>query len=290
MSKSWGQMQAERNAELASRTNLMIVDGTNLGFRFKKDVVKPIASNFLSTINSLAQSYSAKDVIVLGDKGKSIFRCEIYPEYKGNREEKYGQRTEEEVAADQLFFEYLDEAFDLVASTYPTFKIRGVEADDMAAFILQLIGGNYEHVWLISTDGDWDTLLSPTTSRFSFTTRKEYHERDMYDHHSCDTVEQFASLKALMGDMGDNIRGVEGLGPKRGYTLLREYGTALDILDAIPLPGKQKFIQNLNASAELIERNIMLVDLPTFCGEAIAAAGQDVYDKFKADILEIGNK
>ena len=290
MSKSWGQMKAEADEKLASRKNLMIVDGTNLGFRFKKDLVKPIASSFLNTINSLANSYDAKDTIILGDKGKSIFRTEIYPEYKGNRDERFSQRTEEEVAADKLFFEYLAEAFDLASSTYPTFKIRGVEADDMAAFIIQLIGGEYDHVWLISTDGDWDTLLSPTVSRFSFTTRREYHERDMYENHQCDTVEQFASLKALMGDMGDNIRGVEGLGPKRGYGLLREYGTALDILDALPLPGKQKFIQNLNASAELIERNLQLVDLPTFCGEAIAAAGQDVYNKFKEDILKVAHK
>lgn len=290
MSKSWGQMKAEADEKLASRKNLMIVDGTNLGFRFKKDLVKPIASSFLNTINSLANSYDAKDTIILGDKGKSIFRTEIYPEYKGNRDERFSQRTEEEVAADKLFFEYLEEAFDLASSTYPTFKIRGVEADDMAGFIIQLIGGEYDHVWLISTDGDWDTLLSPTVSRFSFTTRREYHERDMYENHQCDTVEQFASLKALMGDMGDNIRGVEGLGPKRGYGLLREYGTALDILDALPLPGKQKFIQNLNASAELIERNLQLVDLPTFCGEAIAAAGQDVYNKFKEDILKVAHK
>lgn len=290
MSKSWGQMKAEADEKLASRKNLMIVDGTNLGFRFKKDLVKPIASSFLNTINSLANSYDAKDTIILGDKGKSIFRTEIYPEYKGNRDERFSQRTEEEVAADKLFFEYLAEAFDLASSTYPTFKIRGVEADDMAGFIIQLIGGEYDHVWLISTDGDWDTLLSPTVSRFSFTTRREYHERDMYENHQCDTVEQFASLKALMGDMGDNIRGVEGLGPKRGYGLLREYGTALDILDALPLPGKQKFIQNLNASAELIERNLQLVDLPTFCGEAIAAAGQDVYNKFKEDILKVAHK
>lgn len=290
MSKTWGTMKQETDEKLARRKNLMIVDGTNLGFRFKKDIAKPITTSFVNTINSLANSYDAKHTIVLGDKGKSIFRTNIFPEYKGNRDAKYATRTEEEAEQDKLFFEYLNDAFELITSQHPTFKIRGVEADDMAAFILQLIGDHYDHVWLISTDGDWDTLLSPKVSRFSFTTRKEYHERDMYDHHQCDTVEQFASLKALMGDLGDNINGVQGLGPKRGYGLLREYGSALDILDALPLPGKQVFIQNLNKSAELIERNIQLVDLPTYCGEAVAAAGQDVYEQFVKDILEIPNK
>lgn len=290
MSKTWGQMKREKDEELAARRNLMIVDGTNLGFRFKKDMVKPIAASFTNTIQSLAQSYCAKDTIVLGDKGKSIFRTNIYPEYKGNRDEKYASRTEAEVAADQQFFEYLNDAFELISNSLPTFRIRGIEADDIAAFIIQLIGEHYDHIWLISTDGDWDTLLAPNVSRFSFTTRKEYHMRDMFDHHGVDTVDQFVSLKAIMGDLGDNIRGVEGVGAKRGYNIIREYGSVLDIIDLLPLPGTQKFIKNLNNSAELMERNLMLVDLPTFCGEAVAAAGQEVYDKLKADILNIVNK
>lgn len=287
MSKSWGTMKREADERLAARRNLMIVDGTNLGFRFKKDSGKPIAASFASTINSLANSYDAKHTIVLGDKGKSIYRNEIFPDYKGNRDAKYADRSEAEIEADRQFFEYLNEAFDLIATTLPTFRIRGVEADDMAAFIIQLIGEYYDHIWLISTDGDWDTLLSPKISRFSFTTRKEYHEKDMFENHNVDTVDQFISLKAIMGDMGDNIRGVEGIGAKRGYNIIREYGSVLDIIDMLPLPGKQKFIQALNSSAELMERNLQLVDLPSFCGEAVAAAGQEVYDKFVKDIKAI---
>ena len=33
------------------------------------------------------------------------------------------------------------------------------------------------------------------------------------------------------------------------------------------------FIKNLNESYDLIERNIKLVDLPSFCEEAVEAAG-----------------
>ena len=172
----------EEEAELASRRNLMIVDGTNLGFRFKhNNSKKPFASSYVSTIQSLAKSYSARTTIVLGDKGKSVFRLEHLPDYKGNRDEKYAQRTEEEKALDEQFFEYLCDAFELCETTFPTFTIRGVEADDMAAYIVKLIGHLYDHVWLISTDGDWDTLLTDRVSRFSFTTRREYHLRDMYE-------------------------------------------------------------------------------------------------------------
>lgn len=291
MSKSWGKFIEEEEAELASRRNLMIVDGTNLGFRFKhNNSKKPFASSYVSTIQSLAKSYSARTTIVLGDKGKSVFRLEHLPDYKGNRDEKYAQRTEEEKALDEQFFEYLRDAFELCETTFPTFTIRGVEADDMAAYIVKLIGHLYDHVWLISTDGDWDTLLTNRVSRFSFTTRREYHLRDMYEHHNVDDVDQFISLKAIMGDLGDNIRGVEGIGAKRGYNIIREFGNVLDIIDQLPLPGKQKYIQNLNASEELLFRNLILVDLPTYCVDAVAAVGQDVLDKFTKDILEIAGQ
>lgn len=282
-------MIEEEELEMASRRNLMIVDGTNLGFRFKHNNRKPFAANYVSTIQSLAKSYGARDVIVLADKGKSIFRLEHCPEYKGNREEKYATRSEEEKAADEQFFEWLKEALELSKSTFNTFMYRGVEADDMAAYAKKLLAPYYDHVWLISTDGDWDTLLDEKTSRFSFTTRREYHMHTMYDDHGCDTVEQFISLKAIMGDLGDNIRGVEGIGTKRGYNILREYGNIFDILDAMPLPGKQVYIKKLNEAEELLMRNMILVDLPSFCTDAIAAAGDDVLEDFTNRLLEMVN-
>ncbi|ATS94088.1 flap endonuclease [Pectobacterium phage DU_PP_V] len=266
-------MAQEAEAEIKSRRNLVIVDGTNLAFRFNGNKGESFSTSYIKTINSFGKSYNARHIIVLGDKGKSIFRTEIDPGYKANRDAKYENQTEAERAEAKAFFECVDEAFELCATTLPTLRIRGVEADDLAAYIKAQIGHLYDHIWLISTDGDWDILLDENTSRFSFQTRKEYRIENMFDYHGVDTVDQFVSLKAIMGDTGDNVIGVEGIGVKRGYNLIKEYGSALDIVDQLPLPGKQKFIQSLNASGDLITRNLMLVDLKSFCGEALAAAG-----------------
>ncbi len=54
-----------------------------------------------------------------------------------------------------------------------------------------------------------------------------------------------------MGDLEDNIRGVEGIG-KRDIILFVSLVTYW-ILHQLPLPGKQKYIQNPNASEELFE-------------------------------------
>jgi 5'-3' exonuclease len=77
-------------------------------------------------------------------------------------------------------------------------------------------------------------------------------------------------MKVLQGDSGDNIIGLEGVGAKRAYNLIREYGTALDIYSMIPLSGKQKFVERINASEDLILKNYELVDLLSYCEDAIA--------------------
>lgn len=287
MTKGWKASQTEYKEELESRNNLMIVDGLNLGFRFQGQVKKPFASNYLNTVQSFAKSYSARDTIILSDKGVSTFRKNIHEGYKGQRAERNKNKTEEEQEQTRMFFEYFEEAFELASTVFPSFRYRGVEADDMAGLIvaIALEFGNYDNIWLISTDGDWDTLLQPKVKRFSYKTRREYTVESMYEEHGVDSVEQFISLKAIMGDPGDSINGVDGIGAKRGYALLREYGTVMDIIDSMPIPGKQQFIKNLNNSADLLMRNIQLVDLPSFSAEAIQAAG--VYKEFYQQIKEI---
>lgn len=286
--KSWKKEQETYNNRAGRGNNLLVVDALNLAFRWKHNKRKPFASDFVRTIQSFASSYGARQVIVVGDKGKSIFRKEIFPEYKGNRDEKFANKTDEEKEDDKIFFEYFNDAIKLCEATFPTFIKQGVEADDLAGVIVQVMSPkeDYDTIWLISTDGDWDTLLQPNkVKRFSYKTGREYTTDNMYEEHGVDTVEQFIALKAIQGDLGDNIRGVDGIGPKRCYGILREYKTIIDVLDNIPLPGNQMFIKNLNNSYDIIERNIQLVDLPSFCGDALEAA--DYFDEFVQEINKL---
>ena len=64
--------------------------------------------------------------------------------------------------------------------------------------------------------------------------------------------EQYACFKCLTGDKGDNVPGYPGVGPKRAAILLKEYGSAYNIYDSIPIEGKYKYIQEINNNPELI--------------------------------------
>ena len=233
--------------------NLVLVDFLNLCFRFKHSGKKNFASEAVNTVQSLAKSYEARDVVICGDWG-SAWRKSIYPEYKANRLELRAKQTEQEANDFKEFLEEVTKAMDILSTMYIVFKIKGVEADDIAAYISTEYSNLYSHTWLVSTDKDWDLLIKPNVSRFSYITRKEitwdnwnkYYDYDPEDH---------ISIKVLHGDSGDNIKGIDGIGEKRAYQLVREYGTAFDIYNSLPIDSKYKYIQNLNSSGDLILLN-----------------------------------
>jgi DNA polymerase-1 len=226
---------------------------------------------------SLAKSYEAGTIIAAADWSGSSYRKEIFPEYKANRKELVEKQTEEEKEKARKFFDEYERVLEAL-DKHPRIKLfryKGVEADDIAAYIVsRLADYGYKQAWLISSDRDWDLLVGPNVSRFSYVTRKE-HTLDTWDYPV--TPEHYISYKVLVGDTGDNIPGVQGVGPKRAAALIEQYGSAMDIYDAIPLPGKQKFIQAVNESKDQIMINYELMDLVSFCQDALGHANvQDI--------------
>lgn len=245
----------------------MVVDFLNLCFRYKHANKKNFAAELIHTIQSLGQSYSAKDIIIAGDWGSS-WRKEIFPEYKANRLEMRKKQTQEESKSFEEFLEEANRAFNMLGNHYTTFKFKGVEADDIAAYLSINYKKNYEHTWLISSDKDWDLLIKNNVSRFSYVTRKEITWENWNSHYDY-APEEHISIKVLEGDSGDNVPGVKGVGPKRAITLIDEYGSAMDIYDQLPITSHYKYIQELNKFSDQLLLNYELMDLETYCEDAI---------------------
>ena len=94
-----------------------------------------------------------------------------------------------------------------------TMKYKGVEADDIAAVMCinrEELG--IEDIWLVSSDKDWDLLVNENISRFSTVTRKGNYNGNWDEHYDFDP-EYFLTYKCLTGDKGDNVPGVNGIGP-----------------------------------------------------------------------------
>jgi len=227
--------------------NLLIVDGLNIAFRWKHQGVLDFKYDYIRTVESLAKSYNAGQIIVLADGG-SFYRKEIFPEYKANRKEKYADQTEQEAKEFEMFMAEFSNTLTLLKEKYPVFQFKGVEADDIAAYIVKEF--DYDDCWLISSDKDWDLLISDKVSRFSTVTRKETTVHNWDEHYDFE-IPDYITFKCLTGDV-------------------------FDIYGACPIDGKYKYIQNLNENAEQLLMNVELMDLLTYCDEAIGKENTEV--------------
>ena len=256
----------------AQNGNLLIVDGLNIAFRWKHQGVLDFKYDYIRTVESLAKSYNAGQIIVLADGG-SFYRKEIFPEYKANRKEKYADQTEQEAKEFEMFMAEFSNTLTLLKEKYPVFQFKGVEADDIAAYIVKEF--DYDDCWLISSDKDWELLINYKVSIFSTVTRKETTVHNWDEHYDFE-IPDYITFKCLTGDKGDNVPGIPGIGPKRAVQLMQQYGDVFDIYGACPIDGKYKYIQNLNENAEQLLMNVELMDLLTYCDEAIGKENTEV--------------
>jgi 5'-3' exonuclease len=264
--------------------NVLIVDGMNLAFRWKHQGKLDFEFDYLRTVESLAQSYECSKIIIAADWGHSKYRKEICPDYKENRKERYKDQTEKEKEEIKLFFEEYERTLITLEDKFLVLRYFQVEADDIAAYVVRHREKyDIEDVWLISSDRDWDLLVNENVSRFSTVTRKETTVFN-WEEFFAFPREEYISYKVLTGDKGDNIAGIPGIGPKRATDLLNQYESAFNIYDAIPIEGKYKYIQAINENKELILENYRMMDLLSYCEEAIVYPGhslEEIDDRIK---------
>lgn len=268
-------------------SNLLLVDGLNLSFRYKHQGATKFAADYLKTLRSFAKSYNCTDIVMLSDKKGSVYRKGICPEYKGNRD--YSNQTDAEKERAEAFFTEYNNTLEAAEESEDIhcFYHKGIEADDFAAVIVEELKDSYDNIWMISTDGDWDELLAHNVHRFAYGSRKEFFLDTFFEQHGCDTPDEFVMMKCLRGDTSDNIRGVDGMGEKRSYGVLRNYDNVFDIVDSLPLDGKQQYIKNLNAFGDRLLLNLELMDLRTFSREIIEATDPEATTKLSELIASL---
>lgn len=261
--------------------NVLIVDALNLAFRWKHaSSPRAMPDGFVDTVRSLAKSYDCGRILIVADgKGGSKWRLEKHPLYKSTRKLSFAKQTEEEKKAAAEFFGYYEKT--LSGVPFPVIRYDGVEADDIAAFIVE---NKYTYdinsIWLITSDQDWDLLIEEDVSRFSTVTRKEV-TVDNWEHPV--NREDYIWLKCLVGDKGDDVYGVDGVGPVRAAKLIEQYGDVFDIVSALPLSGKAAYIQNLNNAKDTLLLGYELMNLREFHEEAIG----DQLPKLKQQLSDI---
>ena len=266
MTKSWNDLADLQETDYSTYNNLLIIDANNLSYRWlQRPNYASFDADFIRTIQSLAKSYEAARTIVCFDFGKSYYRMEMHEEYKGTRKKP---QDEDEIKKYEDFFSVLNALPDQLDEE--VLKFRGVEADDILAWITQNMSERYDHTWIVSSDRDLYQLIDDNISIFNIFGRKEVTLQTLQEDFDVNPSEYMLS-RIIEGDKSDNILGIEGIGPKRAQALAREYKTLDNLLEALPIKGKSKYITNLNAGHDQLIRNEKLINLKQYCVDAICA-------------------
>jgi 5'-3' exonuclease len=261
MTLQWDDLADLKQAKEEQKTanNLLLIDGVNVAFRYlHRKNYDNYTDDYIRTVSSLGKSYSAKKVICCFDSGASVYRKNIFPDYKGNRNVA---RTEEEQERFEKFFNCLNQTIDELP--FDHYKFKGIEADDLIAYFAKYHHQDFEHTWIISSDRDLYQLLRDNVSIFNLFSRKEINPQYLQTEFGLSPTE-YMMARIIQGDSGDNIKGIDGIGEKRSIDLVKEYKTLPKLIDSLPIKSKAKYVQNLNNGIDTLILNEKLINLLTY--------------------------
>ncbi|MGM9944636.1 MAG: 5'-3' exonuclease H3TH domain-containing protein [Lysinibacillus sp.] len=219
--------------------HLLIVDGMALLFRSffasaamnqfirledgtPTNGVQGFARHVLTAQNMMQPTHIA----ICWDMGMHTFRNDLFDGYKANR-----PAPPEEMVPQ---FDLAKEVSQMLG--WQNFGIKGMEADDLIGSMVKK-WKEETNITVISGDKDLLQLLNPSTT-IAFT-KKGYTEYDVYKYERFIKEygiepDQFAYVKAFMGDTSDGYPGVKGIGPKTALKLIQQFGSIEGVLEALP--------------------------------------------------------
>jgi DNA polymerase-1 len=254
------------------KRRILLIDGNNLIFR-SFFAVPPLSTrdgqatnavygslvSFRSVISELKPDY----VIIGWDSGKPTFRHLQDTTYKAHRPPVNDDLKSQ--------FTIVQDAFNHLGVPQ-LIAPDGCENDDLLGTIAKKAEkADFEPI-IVSNDKDFYQLCSDTLKVYSFTVKKktgfglvnkDYIKRE----YGCDPV-QLVCIKSLTGEATDNIKGVNGIGPKTALSLITQHKNVYTMLQNMTINPKIKYADRILPYVDIIDNAYKLaliktdVDLP----------------------------
>jgi len=244
--------------ESARPERLVLIDGHSLVYRAyfalpsltdRDGRVVNAAYGFTSMLLVALQSHPDY-VLASFDLGCRTFRHEELAQYKAQR-----RPTPPELSAQIPLTRDIVTAFGI-----PIYELRGVEADDVIGTLVRQASERGLHSTIVT--GDLDALQLITDQVDVLTSKRGVSETILYttervrERYGLDPL-QTVDLKALVGDVSDNIPGIPGVGEKTAIKLIQEYGSVEAILEhraEVSAPKVKRLLEEYRDQAVLSKR------------------------------------
>lgn len=257
------------------------VDGNVLGrMAFNGSVGKlrnGVIYGMLLQLKALAKRCDAQTKMVVCFDSRNNMRHTIDQSYKAQRTRDISDETRAEL---KDFWRQMEIAIQCCRDVgFSVLKVAGYEADDLIALIVEaeLESDPDNVVEIVSTDKDLYQLLKGLRVYMtSPVTKAEYTELDFILEYDI-TPDMWPSVKALCGDKGDNVIGVEGIGIKTAIKYVSGGKLSVKLLDKIR-----------QAEAEgRLELNLRLVTLPFDMCDKMVVANQACRPKIEVEVWNL---
>lgn len=213
---------------------LYLIDGHALIFKMyyaflrrpminSKGADMSILFGFTKYILELIEKEKPTHLAVAFDPPGGTFRHQLFPEYKGTRDE-----------TPQLVIDSLEPLVELCgALKIPVLMEKGFEADDVIGSMAKRAETEGFDVFMVTPDKDYGQLIS--NHIFQLKPGKSGGDDELIDSgkicakYKIDRPEQVIEILTLCGDTADNVPGVKGVGEVGAGKLIGKYGTVENI-------------------------------------------------------------
>ena len=230
---------------------LFLIDGHALVFKMyyaflrhpminSKGADMSILFGFTKYILELIEKEKPTHLAIAFDPPGGTFRHEMYPEYKGTRQE-----------TPQLVIDSLEPLCELCeALRFPVLMVKGYEADDVIGSMAKRAEKEGFEVYMVTPDKDYGQLISDHIIQFkpgkSGSDNELIDTEKVCEKYKISRPEQVIEILTLCGDSSDNIPGVKGVGEVGAGKLIGKYGNVKNIyehLDELTPKQREAFIE-----------------------------------------------
>ncbi|PIB29500.1 DNA polymerase I [Maribacter sp. 4G9] len=213
---------------------------------------------FMNSLFDVIKREKPDHLAVCFDKGGSIERTELFPEYKANRDE-----TPDAI---RIAIPYIQEI--LKAMHIPSVVLEGWEADDIIGTLSKQAEKEGYKVFMVTPDKDFGQLVSENIFMYRPARMGNGIEiwgiPEVQKRFGVERPDQVIDYLGMMGDASDNIPGLPGVGDKTAKKFIEQFGSLEGLLEnADQLKGKMK--EKIIENAELGRLSKKLATICTDC-------------------------
>ncbi len=255
----------ELKNKMAEQKRLFLLDAYALIFRGYYALIKNprINSKGMDTSAIMGFMNSLLDVIrrekpdhlaVCFDKGGSVERTELFPEYKANRD-----ATPDAI---RIAIPYIQDI--LKAMHIPVVVLEGWEADDIIGTLAKQAEKEDYKVFMVTPDKDFGQLVSENIFMYRPARMGNGIEiwgiPEIQKRFGVERPEQVIDYLGMMGDASDNIPGLPGVGDKTAKKFIEQFGSMENLLaNTDQLKGKMKEKVKENAELGLLSKKLATI-------------------------------